>query len=290
MTLVDLALLSDIPAGTLAELEYGRRQLDPDHQARLARIFGIAADQLHTAARPRPPIDRAAIWARRGAMGCAAAILALMLALNSALGQRAAAAQSSAPTPAPQPTRGAAAAPSSTPPPTPTHPPATATPTSSPPTPTPAPRFTLAADGPHGCPLAPASGRVVLTQGYNEGTHMPTSIWGAVDLAIDGDGDGAGDPGATQGQPILSTLDGVARVYLGSWPAGNYVRVVNERAGWSTAYAHLDQVAVADGQALGAGDTLGTVGSTGMASGPHLHYEVWRGGTNVDPTDLIGCR
>jgi murein DD-endopeptidase MepM/ murein hydrolase activator NlpD len=289
MTLVDLALLSDIPAGTLAELEYGRRQLEPDQQARLARIFGIAADQLHTAARPRPPIDRAAIWVRRGAISCAAMILALMLALNSALEQRAAAAQSSVAT-APQPTIKGTAAPTSTPPPTPSSPPATATPTNPPATATPAPRFTLAADGPHGCPLAPSSGQVVLTQGYNEGTHMPTSIWGAVDLAIDGDGDGAADPGATQGQPIFSTIGGVARVYLGSWPAGNYVRVVNERAGWSTAYAHLDQVAVADGQALGAGDTLGTVGSTGMASGPHLHYEVWRGGTNVDPTDLINCR
>ena len=102
--------------------------------------------------------------------------------------------------------------------------------------------------------------------------------------------DGEADPAATQGQPIAATLGGVARVYLGSWPAGNYVRVVNEQAGWSTAYAHLDSVAVADGQAVATGTTLGSVGSTGMATGPHLHYEIWHHEINVDPTGLIGCR
>ena len=88
---------------------------------------------------------------------------------------------------------------------------------------------------------------------------------------------------------MVLALDGVARVYLGTWPAGNYVRVTDERSGWAAAYAHLDTVAVQDGQAVRAGDLIGSVGSTGMASGPHLHYEIWRGQQNVDPTGLIGC-
>ena len=128
-----------------------------------------------------------------------------------------------------------------------------------------------------------------MTQGYGEGSHAPTDAWGAVDLAIDGDGDGYAEPGATWGAPVLSALPGAARVFMGSWPGGNFVRVVDERSGWSVAYGHLDTVAVADGQIVEAGAAIGTVGSTGMASGPHLHYEVWRGTENVDPTGLIGC-
>src|SRR5262249_3281429 len=105
----------------------------------------------------------------------------------------------------------------------------------------------------------------------------------------DGDGDGAADPGATQGVPIFATNGGVAHVWLDSWPGGNFVRVIDEQAGWSTAYAHLDTVTVVDGQVIPAGATLGLVGSTGMTTGPHLHYEVWHGGENVDPSGLIEC-
>ncbi|KPV46415.1 peptidase M23, partial [Kouleothrix aurantiaca] len=75
----------------------------------------------------------------------------------------------------------------------------------------------------------------------------------------------------------------------GSWPGGNYVRVDNAQTGWGSAYAHLDSVAVADNQLVETGALLGTVGSTGMASGPHLHYELWPGTQNVDPSSLIGC-
>jgi len=128
-----------------------------------------------------------------------------------------------------------------------------------------------------------------MTQGYGVGTHEPASVWGAVDLAIDGDGDGNAEPGMTQGLPIFATHGGVAHVWLDSWPGGNFVRVIDEQAGWATAYAHLDVVSVAEGQAIPAGTIIGTVGSTGMTSGPHLHYEVWHGDENVDPSGLIGC-
>jgi murein DD-endopeptidase MepM/ murein hydrolase activator NlpD len=46
---------------------------------------------------------------------------------------------------------------------------------------------------------------------------------------------------------------------------------------------------VAVGQVVLAGDTIGTVGSTGQTSGPHLHYEVWHDDENVDPTGLVSC-
>ncbi|MFN8569501.1 MAG: M23 family metallopeptidase [Kouleothrix sp.] len=156
--------------------------------------------------------------------------------------------------------------------------------------PSPTPRFSLAADGPHGCPLAPGAGAVVLTQGYDEGTHAPASIWGGIDLAIDLDRDGESEPArrrASRSPPPTPAW------HMCTWvagPAGNYVRVTDEQRGWNSAYAHLDSVAVADGQAVATGALLGTVGSSGMASGPHLHYELWHGSTNVDPTGLVECR
>lgn len=310
LTLTDLALLSGIPARTLAEIEHGLRWLDTERRARLAQTLNVPPQELAGGQVAQPAVggwgslvqrllpitatkNQGRTTKRRfglqpsafgptavGVLLLAGMLLFLMLApARQPLAQArpAATAAPPAPTQPPRPTQrmGAAVVPP------------TATPA---PTPTPSPpRFWLAADGPHGCPLAPSAGQVVLTQGYSEGTHLPTAIWGAVDLAIDGDGDGEPEPPTTQGQPIAATHAGVAHVYLGTWPAGNYVRVADEQSGWSSAYAHLDGVAVQDGQAVRAGDILGSVGSTGMASGPHLHYEVWRGGVNIDPTGLIGC-
>ena len=128
-----------------------------------------------------------------------------------------------------------------------------------------------------------------MTQGYGEGTHAPAASWGAVDLAIDGDGDGEADPAATDGVTIVATHDGVAHVYPNSWPGGNFVLLEHAQSGWSSGYAHLASFAVADGQAVVAGTPLGVVGSTGMSTGPHLHYEVRYGGMNLDPSGLIEC-
>jgi murein DD-endopeptidase MepM/ murein hydrolase activator NlpD len=167
-------------------------------------------------------------------------------------------------------------------------PPTSAPPTVAPPSPLPTPAFRLEADGPHGCPLI-ADGWILTTQGYGEGTHTPAATWGALDLAVDGDGDGVADPAATEGMLAVATHAGVARVFPMSWPGGNFVLVEDTQSGWSTAYAHLSGIVVADGQFVDAGALLGTVGSTGQASGPHLHYEVRYGGVNLDPSGLVTC-
>lgn len=148
--------------------------------------------------------------------------------------------------------------------------------------------FTLQADGPHGCPLLTTQ-RLMVTQGYGDGTHAPAVTMGAVDLVIDADGDGKDEPDATRGTPVVATMDGVAHVFPNSWPGGNFVIIVNERAGWSTAYGHLDTITVNDGATVAAGARIGTVGSTGMASGPHLHYEIRGAHGNVDPAPLVPC-
>jgi murein DD-endopeptidase MepM/ murein hydrolase activator NlpD len=142
---------------------------------------------------------------------------------------------------------------------------------------------------PHGNPLR--SAQTIMTQGYGVGTHAPARIWGAIDLAIDGNGDGvAGSPAdvrASQGAPIYATHAGVVTVTPRSYPAGNHVWIVNES--YRTGYSHLDRFAdgLASGQTVQRGDLIGYLGNTGMSTGPHLDYQVWvkENGTwvNYDP-------
>ncbi|MFP4436835.1 MAG: peptidoglycan DD-metalloendopeptidase family protein [Chloroflexaceae bacterium] len=151
--------------------------------------------------------------------------------------------------------------------------------------------FSLGEGGPVGCPLQPATGRVVMTQGYGVGSHEPADVWGAVDLAVDGNGDGSADRDATLYTPVVATHCGVVQVSLDSWPGGNHVWLTDPSSGWSTGYAHLAFVMVEHGQTVMPGAYLGLAGSTGQSSGPHLDYQVWYGGTNIDPTSLVSiCR
>ncbi len=162
-----------------------------------------------------------------------------------------------------------------------------ATPTTAP-TPTPSLHtFSLDVEGPVGCPLQPATGRVVMTQGYGIGSHKPADVWGAVDLAVDGNGDGSADRNATLYTPVVATHGGVVQVSLNSWPGGNHVWLSDPVSGWRTGYAHLAFVIVENGQTVKPGAYLGLTGSTGQSSGPHLDYQVWYGGINIDPTSLV---
>lgn len=70
---------------------------------------------------------------------------------------------------------------------------------------------------------------------------------------------------------------------------GGYGRMVeiNHGNGLTTRYAHLSRILVSEGQKLEAGDVVGAVGSSGRSTGPHLHYEVRRNGTAVDPLRFI---
>jgi len=78
-------------------------------------------------------------------------------------------------------------------------------------------------------------------------------------------------------------------VYANSWPGGNYVRITNAETGWAVAYAHLETIGVQDGQLVRAGEIIGSIGTTGMSTGPHLHYEVWNNGVNTNPRMQTEC-
>ena len=57
--------------------------------------------------------------------------------------------------------------------------------------------------------------------------------------------------------------------------------------GIETLYCHLSEAAVANGQPVGAGQRIGSVGSSGFSTGPHLHFEVHRDGRAVDPATWL---
>lgn len=89
------------------------------------------------------------------------------------------------------------------------------------------------------------------------------------------------DLAAPQGTEVLAAADGVV-AFAGR--AGGYgITVVISHGGWSTRYAHLFAALVLPGQAVGRGQAVGLVGSTGLSTGPHLHFEVKVGGLAVDP-------
>ena len=93
------------------------------------------------------------------------------------------------------------------------------------------------------------------------------------------------DFAAAWGSPIYAVTDG--RVDYAGWHGGhgNYVRLAHG-GGIATGYGHMSRIAVAPGMAVRRGQIIGYVGSTGLSTGAHLHYEVFRGGQTVDPLSV----
>jgi murein DD-endopeptidase MepM/ murein hydrolase activator NlpD len=128
----------------------------------------------------------------------------------------------------------------------------------------------------------------VMTQGYGVGTHTPAATWGAIDIAIDGNGDDQADAQASDGAPIYATHRGVVKVTPNSVPAGNHIWVRGEH--YKTGYSHLKGFAVQTGQVVERGTLIGYMGATGRASGPHLDYQVWKDGVNQNPLSYGAMR
>lgn len=90
---------------------------------------------------------------------------------------------------------------------------------------------------------------------------------------------------AEVGTPIYATGNGVVeRADRESTGYGNHVRI-RHGYGYLTLYAHMSKILVRPGQKVMRGDVIGLVGNTGKSVGPHLHYEVHRGGQPVDPVN-----
>lgn len=95
------------------------------------------------------------------------------------------------------------------------------------------------------------------------------------------------DIAADRGYPVYAPGDGVvekAESNFGGY--GNEV-VINHGYGYKTRYAHLNTIEVAPGNKVKRGDRIGTVGSTGKSTGPHLHYEVIYRDERVNPMNYM---
>jgi murein DD-endopeptidase MepM/ murein hydrolase activator NlpD len=97
------------------------------------------------------------------------------------------------------------------------------------------------------------------------------------------------DISSSPGNPIHATADGVVSHSGWSHNSG-YVIVIEHGCGFSTVYAHNRKNIVRVGQRVKMGDVIGFVGSTGKSTGPHVHYEVWRDGKNVNPQEFLHRR
>lgn len=103
------------------------------------------------------------------------------------------------------------------------------------------------------------------SSGYHTGTDFPAATGTAVRAALGG--------------KVASATSG--------GPYGRHIRMTHA-GGYSTLYAHLSSMGVRAGQSLASGARIGAVGATGNTTGPHLHFEVRKGGALVNPEPLLG--
>ena len=136
-------------------------------------------------------------------------------------------------------------------------------------------------------------------------TVTPERLWQGrftMPLAVDGAGSGFGsrrvingqarrphsgtDWAAERGTPVVASNRG--RVALvGDFFFGGRLVMLDHGLGLYTLYMHLDRADVAEGAVVARGETLGAVGSTGRATGPHLHFQVQLKRARVDPAALL---
>ncbi len=90
------------------------------------------------------------------------------------------------------------------------------------------------------------------------------------------------DYAAPTGTPIMTTATGVVEQAGYTAGNGNFVKVKHDRT-YSTQYLHMSRILVRRGQHVKQGDVIGKVGSTGLATGPHVCYRFWKNGVQVDP-------
>jgi murein DD-endopeptidase MepM/ murein hydrolase activator NlpD len=89
------------------------------------------------------------------------------------------------------------------------------------------------------------------------------------------------------GTPVVATANGIVNsIDYNPLGLGNNV-TIKHKYGFSTRYGHFQKIIVYKGQHVSRGDILGYMGSTGRATGPHVHYEIWMGTQVVDPMQYL---
>ncbi len=96
------------------------------------------------------------------------------------------------------------------------------------------------------------------------------------------------DIAAQDGSDVCSFADGTVKAVGESSSYGKYVIVTHE-GGYETLYAHCSAITVSSGAKVGMGDVLGKVGQTGIATGPHLHFELHQEGVYLNPVYYVSA-
>jgi murein DD-endopeptidase MepM/ murein hydrolase activator NlpD len=124
----------------------------------------------------------------------------------------------------------------------------------------------------------PAAGTLSSPYGYrNHPVHEEKKFHTGVDISV------------PSGSEVKATADGI--VSFAGWTANSGIVVVAEHGhGFSTAYAHNGKALVRVGQRIARGEVIALSGSTGVSTGPHVHYEIWRNGRHADPAGFLARR
>lgn len=119
--------------------------------------------------------------------------------------------------------------------------------------------------------LRPVPGRITSGFGYRRHPiYKISKLHTGIDFA------------APMGTPVRAAAGGV--VYFAGWWGGyGNVVIIDHGGGWATVYAHNSRFAVSAGQAVQAGQVVSYSGSTGLSTGPHVHFEVRKNGVPINP-------
>jgi len=93
---------------------------------------------------------------------------------------------------------------------------------------------------------------------------------------------GGVDLGAATGTPVFASREGRV-IFAGARGGYGNLIIIQHQFQYCTYYGHLSRIGVREGQTVHAGETIGSVGSTGRATGPHLHFEMRRAGRTSRP-------
>ena len=124
----------------------------------------------------------------------------------------------------------------------------------------------------------PSGGRISSTFGSREApTEGASTYHKGIDIA------------ASSGSKVVAAAGGEVVIATYSASAGNYV-MINHGSGVYTVYMHMANLGVSEGQEVKQGESIGSVGSTGYSTGPHLHFGIRENGSYVDPQNFMYWR
>jgi murein DD-endopeptidase MepM/ murein hydrolase activator NlpD len=124
--------------------------------------------------------------------------------------------------------------------------------------------------------LWPVNGAITSPYGYRRDPFNPSRRQFHTGIDIRGN----------TGTPVRAAMSGRVSQVGFDRVLGNYI-IINHHSGYRTLYAHLSVIRTRTGAAVVAGERIGDVGSTGLSTGPHLHFTVYKDGVTVNPRSLL---